>query len=408
MRYMNVLFRLVIGLLLLSTSTASAASLSSLDMLQSSGPVWPMLLGGPERNGNPGAEGPSGSNVVATPLIQTNAAINSSPAYANGMIFFGNDEGYIWAVDAASGQAVQKIATGGPVTSSPAVDTENGIVYVGTVKGLEVLSIDGLTEIGIIGVGGGVSSSPAVAGDLVYFVGGDGNLYVHEASSGFQLSTPIGPSSYSSPAVTDDYVLVGASDGLHILKRSGAGTTLQIDPLTVVSTDAPVDGTPVVSGDRIYFVTTAGTVASIDLADLTGLVSNDQPRWCWSYQFFTPVSLTPTVVNDSVLVTDGENLQAISTANNQCGLAPDVTTIGTVNLSMDQNLAPGTVASAIAVAGNGLFFGSGNQVYGVAGDGRQINWSVPLGGEVGSVPAVANGLLYVGASDGFLYEISSS
>ena len=42
-------------------------------------------------------------------------------------LYFGGDDGNIYAVDAASGWQLRKRATGGPVPSTPAV--ANGIVY---------------------------------------------------------------------------------------------------------------------------------------------------------------------------------------------------------------------------------------------------------------------------------------
>ena len=51
----------------------------------------------------------------------TGERIVSSPVYADGTIFFGSDDGSIYAVDAASGQQLWRRATGGPVAGSPAV-----------------------------------------------------------------------------------------------------------------------------------------------------------------------------------------------------------------------------------------------------------------------------------------------
>src|SRR5712675_504119 len=63
----------------------------------------------------------------------TGGRIVSSPALADGVIYFGGDDGNVYAVDAVTGRQLWKHATNGPVPSSPAV--VGGIVYVQSYDG---------------------------------------------------------------------------------------------------------------------------------------------------------------------------------------------------------------------------------------------------------------------------------
>ncbi len=61
------------------------------------------------------------------------AASASSPAVADGKVFFGLNDGYIYALDAFNGTQVWSYKTGGPVRSSPAIS--DGLLFVGSDDG---------------------------------------------------------------------------------------------------------------------------------------------------------------------------------------------------------------------------------------------------------------------------------
>src|ERR1044071_8048510 len=60
----------------------------------------------------------------------TGDRVISSPVFKDNVIYFGGDDGNVYAVDAASGRQIWKRATGGPVPATPAV--ADGIVYIGS------------------------------------------------------------------------------------------------------------------------------------------------------------------------------------------------------------------------------------------------------------------------------------
>src|SRR5258707_13767286 len=128
--------------------------------------------------------------------FKTGGRIPSSPAIANGLVYFLSYDGNFYAVDEASGKVKWKYATGGERRFAakhlhgmePAAETmpDPFDFYL---------------------------SSPAVAGGLVYFGSSDSNVYALDAGSGtLQWKFKTGDVVHSSPAVTDGTLFIGSWD----------------------------------------------------------------------------------------------------------------------------------------------------------------------------------------------------
>jgi len=166
----------------------------------------------------------------------TGDRIVSSPVYANGAIYFGGDDGNIYAVDAADGRQLWKRSTGGPVAASPAV--ADGVVYAGSYDG-KFYALDALTGAmrWRIATGGerrfeakglhGMQpknqtiadpfdvylSSPVVGGGSVYFGSGDGSVYAVDVATGeVKWKFATGDVVHASPAYADGTVFIGSWD----------------------------------------------------------------------------------------------------------------------------------------------------------------------------------------------------
>ena len=172
-------------------------------------------------------------------------AVNSSPAVADGAVFFGSVDGNFYAVEAATGKLKWKFQTGGerrftapgihgamPRTesmpdpfdvflSSPAV--EGGVVYFGS-GDFNLYALDAQT--GAVkwkfATGNVVHASPAVAGGVVYIGSWDRYLYALNAQTGapiWKFQTGDDTKIYnqvgiaSSAAVADGVVFFGCRDG---------------------------------------------------------------------------------------------------------------------------------------------------------------------------------------------------
>jgi outer membrane protein assembly factor BamB len=141
-------------------------------------------------------------------------SVQSSPAVADGVVYVGARDGFLYAIDAQTGRQRwtfdHKISW---VNSSPAAF--GGLVFVGSSDAHFVQAVDSAgTERWRTTTPGLVWSSPAVAGTVVYFGDGSGGLHAVDRTSGaerwvFRTSASI----YSSPAVSGEYIVVGSSDG---------------------------------------------------------------------------------------------------------------------------------------------------------------------------------------------------
>ena len=178
---------------------------------------------------------PTGARVLGSPVIQGK------------VIYFGSDDGNVYAVDAESGQQIWKTTTRGPVPCTPAVD--HGTVYVGSYDGkfyaLDAQSgavkwkfaTEGERRFEAKGLHGWQPknqtfadafdvflSSPAVVDGAVYFGSGDGNLYSLDANSGeLRWKFKTGDVVHASPAIVDGVAFVGSWDSYFYAVDVGNG-----------------------------------------------------------------------------------------------------------------------------------------------------------------------------------------
>ena len=201
--------------------------------------------------------GPTHTGVYAGPAprefhrikwkFPTGDRVVSSPVWREGAIFFGGDDGNIYAVEAESGQQLWKYRTGGPAPSTPAV--KDGVLYAlsydgklyaldartGTTrwkfatggerrfeaKGLHGMQPKNQTIADAFDV---FLSSPVVAEDAVYFGSGDGNLYAVDAATGeLRWKFPTGDVVHSSPACADGVLFFGSWDSYFYAVEAATG-----------------------------------------------------------------------------------------------------------------------------------------------------------------------------------------
>jgi outer membrane protein assembly factor BamB len=140
--------------------------------------------------------------------------VQSSPAVANGTVFVGARDGWIYAIDAATGAEKwrfdHKVSW---INTSPAV--VDGVVYAGSSDAQFVQALDATTGKELWRTTTGTTwSSPAVAGDVIYAGDGQGRLHALDRKTGKLLwSFRTGSTVYSSPTPSGDLVFVGSTDG---------------------------------------------------------------------------------------------------------------------------------------------------------------------------------------------------
>src|SRR6266478_1607980 len=91
-----------------------------------------MFRGDPGHSGKSSSQAPRQFHHVKW-KFPTGDRIISSPIFKDNVIYFGGDDGNVYAVDAATGRQIWKRATNGPVPATPAIT--DGMLYVGSYDG---------------------------------------------------------------------------------------------------------------------------------------------------------------------------------------------------------------------------------------------------------------------------------
>jgi outer membrane protein assembly factor BamB len=118
-------------------------------------------------------------------FIHNQQGFQSSAAVVDGVVYTGCRDGHVYALDASTGRKRWDYMTNlSWVNATPAV--RDGVVYTGTSDSSRFFALDAKT--GRLrfnfSAKGAVFSSPALAGDLVYFGASNGRLFALEAKTG--------------------------------------------------------------------------------------------------------------------------------------------------------------------------------------------------------------------------------
>jgi eukaryotic-like serine/threonine-protein kinase len=177
----------------------------------------------------------------------TGDRIVSSPVWNDGAIYFGGDDGNIYAVAAETGRQIWKQSTGGPAPCTPAVvdgtvyavsydgklyalDTRSGGVRwkfaTGGERRFEAKGLNGLQPRSqtIADPFDVFLSSPVVAQGAVYFGSGDGHVYAVDAASGeLRWKFQTGDVVHASPAFADGVLFFGSWDSYFYAVEAATG-----------------------------------------------------------------------------------------------------------------------------------------------------------------------------------------
>jgi outer membrane protein assembly factor BamB len=384
----------------------------------------------------------------------TGGRVVSSPVTLDGMIYFGSDDGYVYAVDAASGRQVWRRGTKGPVSATPAID--HGVLYIGSFDG-KFYALDARTgapkwkfstagerQFEAKGIHGWQPkgqtipdpfdlylSSPVVVNGTVYFGSGDGNLYALDANSGEQRwKFATGDVVHASPAYADGVVYVGSWDSYFYAIDAASGKEEWRfhggeDPL--IHNQVGFQSSPSVANGVVYTGCRDSNLYAIDAA--TGKEKwhfNNNGSWVivapavtqGKVFFATSDSALYHVVDAAtgkpVLQQEGKAFMFSSPA-----VAGDVVYVGVTNGTLEaRDVASGTllwdfqteaskqnagwVLTADRKFNNSLLFRSGAQWQGPTIDATNRMLRV---GSIFSSPLVAGGAVYFGSNDGNLYAI---
>jgi eukaryotic-like serine/threonine-protein kinase len=133
------------------------------------------------------ALGADGSKLWQLPIPEGDAALEAAPAIANGVVYVAGGDQTFYALNGQSGAVIWSKPVKGVGASSPAV--ANGGVFFGTNYtdgGIYALSTADGSQLWRVDVGGGssVDSSPVVADGTVYIGSGQGVVFALDAATG--------------------------------------------------------------------------------------------------------------------------------------------------------------------------------------------------------------------------------
>jgi outer membrane protein assembly factor BamB len=266
----------------------------------------------------------------------------SSPAVANGKVFFGSGDGNMYAADALTGVLQWKFATKDVVHSSPAV--VGNTVYVGSWDSY-LYAIDAETgqekwsfksgEDPNIHNQVGFQSSPAVVDGTVYVGCRDAHVYAIDAATGKKKWDY--PTSKSwvigTPAVRDGMVYVGTSDSSRFMALDARNGRLRFN----FDAKAYMFSSAALAGDLAYVGDHNGRVYAVDAKS---------GKLAWQFQ-------TDAAKQDpfKVLNEDGSLKQEVL-------FAPIFNDFEDMYLSMYKFVSIGAIVSSPVVDKGVVYFGS--------------------------------------------------
>jgi outer membrane protein assembly factor BamB len=382
----------------------------------------------------------------------TGERVVSSPVYSQGTIYFGSDDGRLYAVDAATGVQRWMFATKGPVPSSPAVS--GGLVYVTSYDG-NFYAVDagtgrlkwkfatgGERRFEAKGIHGFQPknqtiadsydvylSSPVVAEAMVYFGSGDGNVYALDAASGaMHWKYGTGDVVHASPAYAAGTVYVGSWDSYFYAIDAATGKLKWRyhggeDP--VIHNQVGFQSSPAVVDGVVYTGCRDSMVYALDAA-------SGKEKWKFGNQG-SWVNSTPAVVNGKVVfaTSDTALFHIVDAATGKSlvkqqlkayvfsspAVADGVVYLGILNGTLEaRSLESGELLWEYQTDAS-----RENRNWALGADRKFIgallftsSWreepvlALALQNSVGpfhSSPLVVNGVVYIGSGDGYLYAI---
>jgi len=261
------------------------------------------------------------------------------------------------------------------------------------------------------GCGIEVCSAPAVAKGSVYFGTASGDLVASDAGTGnLQWSGHTGAAISSSPAVVDGVVYVGSDDSkLYAFDAAGttncSGSPKRCAPLWTANFMDKVRSSPTVANGVVY-VAISGGVFAFSAAGTTNC--SGSPKVCnplWATTLANVAVRTPAIANGVLYVT-GDYLYAYDAAGTiNCSGTPKLCTPlwtgkpGTGTMHTPPAVANGVVyVGAQTIGGPFLLAFSAAGITNCSGSPKVCEslWAGSLQGlSFNSTPAIANGVVYI-------------
>ena len=356
-------------------------------------------------------------------ILQTGAAIWGTPAISDGTVYFGSDDGNLYAVDTKNGSLRWKFLTQGIVRSRPAIvgalayfASDDGYLYaVEAQSGTQTwrtdignfLPRDKRENLGTSTDPTGwdyTQSSPVVVDGQVYVGSLDGNVYALAADTGkINWTFKTGQKVRATPTLAYGVLFIGSWDECMYALNALTGQMLWKIPV-----GGEVQTTALVANGLVYTASRKASVVALD-------AQTGEKKWEYDYGRNMWVESSPQLVGDVIYI-GSSGYQPVLGLDSLTGkaftfffsqafywstpaIADDTLYIGATSFKQDVNkgglfalrLVDGRISDPTHEYG---FFSVPEQ------ETAEGNWS-----GVASSPVVQNGIVYFGGLDGKLHAI---
>ena len=348
---------------------------------------WTSFRGNPQLTGVADSQLPDKLELLWT--FQAGDMIESTAAIVDNVVYVGVSDGYLYAIDAATGKNTWKYQTSAPIKSSPSI--HNGVIYFGDGEGIfHAVDIATRKKKWQFSTEGEIISSANFAGNRVLFGSYDGFLYCLNIKNG-ELVWKYETEGYvhGTPAIYENFVIVTGCDSYLRIINIDDGKQTQM-----VNLGAYVGASPAILDDKkdsqdtvevsAYCGTYGNEVLGVELK--TGKIA-------WRYQH--PVRKLPFFASAAVtadLVIIGGRDKIVHALSPEKGEPKWTYT------------AKSRIESSPVIVGKRVFFGTTRGLF-IALDitTGELAWEFAIGSPIVASPSVADGKIYIGTEDGILY-----
>jgi len=343
-------------------------------------PAWPIWRGDRALTGV--ASGVLSTNLSMVWSFKAGDVVRSSPVVGYGYVFFGSQDGKVYALDEKDGKEVWSFAAGAGVDAPPLL--HEGMLFVGDMDGIfHALDVQEGKERWRFETGAQIPGSAnwlsAMSNDRIVVGSHDFSVYALAAGSGRKAWSHESQSFINgSPAVYDNRVVVGGCDEkVHILSgEDGSGVA--------VEAGSYIAGSGAVSAGRVFIGHYGDLLICIDI---------EEKRIVWEFgnqENGGPFFASPAV--DDTHVVAGCRDRRIYCVDKLTGR------------ELWQFATGDRVDSSPVICDGKVVAGSDDGVLYMLdlGSGRRL-WSFDVGRPIGTAPAVVRGKIIVGADDGRVY-----
>ena len=336
---------------------------------------------------------------IFTDVLSGGTYYQSKPTAADGQVYFGNAAGFLFSVDADTGEEIWKFEMGGAISVGPAIG--EGKVFAGQQGGerffYAVNAKTGKLAWKQTVPGGWVWGSAAYDDGMVYIPTVDGHCVCIDAKTGHIVwMYPTAKSVPAEPAIDGDLVYFGSwsgslyafdkKTGEIVWKENGIG----LDSGTLIAYEGSIY-LPHHSSVFNYFDAKTGEILSL---------GNTNPAHTGNFSNF---NATPAFFKDRAYYTArvGVGLRGVPTASR-------IYCVDSVTAKIHWTFDDGGGLSAPAIASDRVYIGSGNTplFYCLDAVSGEPLWAYKLGQRVEEATlCIYRDKVYVLAGDGYVHAI---